>query len=83
MSPNTYEQSNWYEEKKFSTVSDCITQALISFIDNHVRAEQIPELFEAYLPDDGKDLMRRITREELNYVRYSSIPIGAGIIYHD
>jgi Cdc6-like AAA superfamily ATPase len=68
MPPNVYEKVHRlvYEEKKFSTVSDCITQALISFIDNHNGAGQIPELFEAYLSsEDGKDMMRSVTRQIL------------------
>jgi hypothetical protein len=68
MPPNVYEKVHRlvYEEKKFSTVSDCITQALISFIDNQNGTGQIPELFEEYLSsEDGKNMLRDVTRQIL------------------
>jgi hypothetical protein len=68
MPPNVYEKVHRlvYEEKKFSTVSDCITQALISFIDNQNGAGKVPELVEAYLfSEDGRDLLRKVTRQTL------------------
>jgi hypothetical protein len=81
MPPNVYEKVHRlvYEEKKFSTVSDCITQALISFIDNQNGAGQIPELFEAYLfSDDGKDLMRKVTRQILMEILSPAQNCGEG-----
>jgi hypothetical protein len=68
MPPNVYEKVHRlvYEEKKFSTVSDCITQALISFIDNQNGAGKVPEMVEAYLfSEDGRDLMRKVTRQTM------------------
>ncbi len=68
MPPNVYEKVHRlvYEEKKFSTVSDCITQALISFIDNQNGSGKVPEIVEAYLfSEDGRDLMRKVTRQTL------------------
>ncbi len=68
MPPNVYEKVHRlvYEEKKFSTVSDCITQALISFIDNQNGSRKVPELVETYLfSEDGRDLMRKVTRQTL------------------
>ena len=81
MPPNVYEKVHRlvYEERKFSTVSDCITQALISFIDNQNGAGQLPELFKGYLSsEEGKDLMRRIMREML--VEVLSSPQNCGDI---
>jgi hypothetical protein len=68
MPPNIYEKVNKlvYEEKKFSTVSDCITQALIYFIDNQNGMGQFPELFKEYISsDEGRDLMKKMMREVL------------------
>ncbi|MDD1674130.1 MAG: ribbon-helix-helix domain-containing protein [Methanomicrobiales archaeon] len=68
MPPNIYEKVNKlvYEDKKFSTVSDCITQALIYFVDNHNGMGQFPELFREYISsDEGKDLMKKMMREVL------------------
>jgi metal-responsive CopG/Arc/MetJ family transcriptional regulator len=68
MPPNIYEKVNKlvYEEKKFSTVSDCITQALISFVDNHNDMGQFKELFRDYMSsDEGRELMKNMMKEVL------------------
>jgi Arc/MetJ-type ribon-helix-helix transcriptional regulator len=68
MPPNIYEKVNKlvYEEKKFSTVSDCITQALLSFVDNHHDMGQFKELFKDYLSsDEGRELMKTMMKEVL------------------
>ena len=68
MPPNIYETVNKlvYEEKKFLTVSDCITQALLSFLDNHHDMRQFKELFKDYISsDDGRELMKRMIEEVL------------------
>ena len=68
MPPNIYEKVNKlvYEDKKFSTVSDCITQALIYFVDNQNGMGQFPELFKEYISsDEGRDLMKKMMREVL------------------
>jgi Arc/MetJ-type ribon-helix-helix transcriptional regulator len=68
MPPNVYEKvyNLVYEEKKFSTVSDCITQALIYFIDNHNDVGQFKEYLEEYLAsDEGKDFMKKMMKELL------------------
>jgi hypothetical protein len=55
-----------YEEKKFSTVSDCITQALLSFVDNHHDMGQFRELFKDYMSsEEGRELMRTMMKEVL------------------
>jgi Arc/MetJ-type ribon-helix-helix transcriptional regulator len=61
MPPNIYEKVNRlvYEEKKFSTVSDCITQALISFVDTRHDRERAEQLFREYLASDaGREFLR-------------------------
>ena len=68
MPPNVYEKvyNLVYEEKKFSTVSDCITQALIYFIDNQAGMGQFPELFKEYMnTDEGRELMKKMRKETL------------------
>ena len=68
MPPNVYEKiyNLVYEEKKFSTVSDCITQALIYFIDNHNDVGQLKENLEEYLAsEEGKDFMKKMMKELL------------------
>ena len=68
MPPNIYEKVNKlvYEEKKFSTVSDCITQALLSFVDNHHDMGQFRELFKDYMSsEEGRELMRTMMKEVL------------------
>ena len=68
MPPNIYEKVNnlVYTEKKFSTVSDCITQALLSFVDNHHDMGQFKELFKDYLSsDEGRELMKNMMKEVL------------------
>jgi len=68
MPPNIYEKVNKlvYEEKKFSTVSDCITQALLSFVDNHHDMGQFKELFRDYMAsDEGRELMKIMMKEVL------------------
>ena len=68
MPPNIYEKVNKlvYEEKKFSTVSDCITQALLSFVDNHHDMGQFKELFRDYMAsDEGRELMKVMMQEVL------------------
>ena len=68
MAPNIYEKVNKlvYEEKKFSTVSDCITQALLSFVDNHHDMGQFKELFKDYMSsDEGRELMKKMMKEVL------------------
>jgi len=68
MPPNIYEKVNKlvYEEKKFSTVSDCITQALLSFVDNHHDMGQFRELFKDYMSsEEGRELMKTMMKEVL------------------
>ena len=68
MPPNIYEKVNKlvYEEKKFSTISDCITQALIYFIDNHNDVGQFKELFQEYLAsEEGQDMMKKVMKDLL------------------
>jgi len=68
MPPNVYDKVYRlvYEEKKFSTVSDCITQALIYFIDNQNDVGQVKELFTEYIAsDEGRDLMKKLMKEVL------------------
>ena len=68
MPPNIYEKVSKlvYEEKKFSTVSDCITQALLSFVDNHQDMGQFKELFRDYMDsDEGRELMKNMMKEVL------------------
>jgi Arc/MetJ-type ribon-helix-helix transcriptional regulator len=68
MPPNIYEKVNKlvYEEKKFSTVSDCITQALLAFVDNHHDMGQFKELFRDYMAsDEGRELMKNMMKEVL------------------
>ena len=68
MPPYIYEKVNKlvYEEKKFSTVSDCITQALISFVDNHNDVGQYKELLQEYLSsDEGRDFMKKMMKDLL------------------
>jgi Arc/MetJ-type ribon-helix-helix transcriptional regulator len=68
MPPNVYDKvyNLVYEEKKFSTVSDCITQALIYFIDNHNDVGQLKDYLEEYLAsDEGKDFMKKMMKELL------------------
>ena len=68
MPPNIYEKVNKlvYDEKKFSTVSDCITQALLSFVDKHHDMGQFRELFKDYMSsDEGRELMKTMMKEVL------------------
>jgi Arc/MetJ-type ribon-helix-helix transcriptional regulator len=68
MPPNIYEKVNKlvYEEKKFSTVSDCITQALLSFVDNHHDMGQFKENFKDYLAsEEGREVMKTMMKEVL------------------
>jgi Arc/MetJ-type ribon-helix-helix transcriptional regulator len=68
MPPNVYEKvyKLVYEEKRFSTVSDCITQALINFVDNHNDVGQFREYLEEYLAsEEGKDFMKKMMKELL------------------
>ena len=68
MPPNIYEKVNMlvYEEKKFSKVSDCITQALLSSVDNHHDIGQFREMFKDYmLSDEGRELMKNMMKEVL------------------
>jgi hypothetical protein len=68
MPPNIYEKVNKlvYEEKKFSTVSDCITQALLAFVDNHHDMGQFKDLFRDYMSsDEGRELMKKMMKEVL------------------
>jgi len=68
MPPNVYEKiyNLVYEEKRFSTISDCITQALIYFIDNQNDVGQFKENFQEYLAsDEGKDFMKMMMKELL------------------
>ncbi len=66
MPPNIYEKLNKlvYEEKKFTTISDCITQALASFVDDHHDVEQIKGEFKGYISsEEGRDLMRILLKD--------------------
>jgi len=68
MPPNIYEKVNKlvYDEKKFSTVSDCITQALLSFVDNHHDMGQFKELFKDYMSsEEGREVMKMMMKEVL------------------
>ncbi|MFZ1128445.1 hypothetical protein [Methanoregula sp.] len=68
MPPNIYEKvyNLVYEEKKFSTVSDCITQALLSFVDNHHDMGQFKELLKDYMTsEEGRELMKNMMKEVL------------------
>lgn len=68
MPPNIYEKVNKlvYEEKKFSTVSDCITQALIYFVDNQNDVGQFKENLHDYLAsEEGRDFMKKIMKDLL------------------
>jgi Arc/MetJ-type ribon-helix-helix transcriptional regulator len=68
MPPNVYDKvyNLVYEEKRFSTVSDCITQALIYFIDNQNDVGQFKENLQDYLAsDEGKDFMKKMMKELL------------------
>jgi Arc/MetJ-type ribon-helix-helix transcriptional regulator len=68
MPPNVYEKvyNLVYEEKRFSTISDCITQALIYFIDNQNDVGQFRENLQEYLAsDEGKDFMKKMMKELL------------------
>jgi len=68
MPPNIYEKVNKlvYEEKKFSTISDCITQALLAFVDNHHDMGQVKELLKDYMSsDEGRELMKKMMKEVL------------------
>ena len=68
MPPNIYEKVNKlvYEDKKFSTVSDCITQALLSFVDNYHDMGQFKELFKDYMSsEEGREVMKMMMKEVL------------------
>ncbi len=68
MPPNIYDKVNKlvYEEKKFSTVSDCITQALIYFVDNHNDVGALKENLQEYLAsEEGRDYIKKIVKELL------------------
>ncbi|MFA5254799.1 MAG: hypothetical protein WC367_09040 [Methanoregula sp.] len=68
MPPNIYEKVNKlvYEEKKFSTVSDCITQALLAFVDNHHDMGQFKELLKEYMSsDEGREMMKNMMKDVL------------------
>ena len=68
MPPNIYEKVNKlvYDEKKFSTVSDCITQALLSFVDNHHDMGQFKELLKEYMSsDEGREMMKNMMKDVL------------------
>jgi Arc/MetJ-type ribon-helix-helix transcriptional regulator len=68
MPPNIYEKISKlvYEEKKFSTISDCITQALLSFVDNRHDMEQFRELLKDYMAsDEGRELLKNMMKELL------------------
>ncbi len=68
MPPNIYDKVNKlvYEEKKFSTISDCITQALLSFVDNHHDMGQFRELFREYMAtEEGREFLKVMMREVL------------------
>ncbi|HQK56147.1 MAG TPA: hypothetical protein PLE70_06365 [Methanolinea sp.] len=68
MPPNIYEKVNKlvYDEKKFSTVSDCITQALIYFVDNQNDVGQFKENLHEYLAsEEGRDFMKKIMKDLL------------------
>ena len=79
MPPNIYEKVNRlvYEEKKFSTVSDCITQALISFVDSRHDREHSEKLFREYLSSDaGREFLRGQVRGALADVLTPARPAG-------
>ncbi|MCE5298072.1 MAG: hypothetical protein MUE45_01820 [Methanoregulaceae archaeon] len=68
MPPNVYEKvyNLVYEEKRFSTISDCITQALIYFIDNQNDVGQFRDNLQEYLAsEEGKDFMKKMMKELL------------------
>lgn len=68
MPPNIYEkvQRLVYEEKKFSTVSDCITQALLSFVENHNDRQDMQACIREYLSsDEGRAFIKNQVRDVL------------------
>lgn len=68
MPPNIYRKVKTlvHEEKKFSTVSDCITQALLSFIDNHHDRDAFRDQVRDYLAsDEGQEILKAMTKEVL------------------
>lgn len=68
MPPNIYKKV-WclvYEEKKFSTVSDCITQALISFVGDTGGPKDMQACIREYLAsEEGRALIKSQIREVL------------------
>jgi hypothetical protein len=61
MPPNIYEKVRYlvYEEKKFSTVSDCITQALISFVGDTGGHREMQACIREYLAsDEGRAVIK-------------------------
>jgi hypothetical protein len=55
-----------YEEKKFSTVSACITQALLTFVDNQNNVGPVKVFLKEYMSsEEGRDLMRSMMKEVL------------------
>ncbi|MFA5331004.1 MAG: hypothetical protein WC342_01370 [Methanoregula sp.] len=68
MPPNIYGKVSRlvYEEKRFSTVSDCITQALLAFVDDHHDRQQMEELVREYLAsEEGKEFTRSQVKDVL------------------
>jgi len=68
MPPNIYRKVKTlvHEEKKFSTVSDCITQALLSFVDNHHDREAFRDQFRDYLAsDEGREILKAMMKDVL------------------
>ncbi|MGB8890492.1 MAG: hypothetical protein WCC86_00340 [Methanoregula sp.] len=66
MPPSIYKKIHKlvYEEKKFTTISDCITQALASFVDDHPDREQFKEQFKDYMSsEEGRDLTRILMKD--------------------
>jgi len=75
MPPNIYEKVRGlvYEEKKFSTVSDCITQALLSFVESCNDRKDMQECIRTYLAsEEGRAFIKSQVREELA----ASLPSG-------
>lgn len=69
MPPNIYGKVSRlvYEEKRFSTVSDCITQALLAFVDDHHDKAQMEGLVRDYLAsDEGKAYIKSQVKDVLS-----------------
>jgi hypothetical protein len=81
MPPNIYEKVRYlvYEEKKFSTVSDCITQALISFVGDTGGHKDMQACIREYLAsEEGRAFIKSQVREVLADAIVSGQDTGTG-----